>query len=97
MDTSYSDNITFGDLSRRSIRGKGKILLRHNNVKELYILDIYFIPNMKYNILSLGQLLEKFYDIKIKDMTLYNKNKALIPHIKMDKNRIFPLYLCITD
>ncbi|CAL9122892.1 unnamed protein product [Musa textilis] len=99
IDTSYSGNITFGDMSQRPVRGKGQILLELNNGKELYISDVYYVPDMKNNILSLGQLLEKGYNIEMKDMTLSirDKDRILISHVKMAKNRMFPLHLCIFD
>ena len=58
-----------------------------------------FIMFLKNNILSLGQLLEKGYDVEMKDMTLSirDKNKTLISHVKMARNRMFPLHLSIFD
>ena len=51
------------------------------------------MPNMKSNILSLGQLLEKGYDIKLKDNNLSIKDNAnnLIAKVPMTKNRMFIL------
>ena len=48
---------------------------------------------MKSNILSLGQLLEKDYDIHLKDYSFFLRDdkRNLITKVKMSKNRIFPL------
>ena len=50
---------------------------------------------MKSNILSLGQLLEKCYDIHLKDCTLFLRDDKgnLITGDKMLKNRMFPLHI----
>ena len=48
---------------------------------------------MKRNILSLGQLLEKDYDIHLKDCSLFltDGKRNLITKVKMSKNIMFPL------
>ena len=49
------------------MKGIGKILIRLKNRDHRFISDVYYVPSMKTNILSLGQLLEKDYDIRLKD------------------------------
>ena len=48
---------------------------------------------MKSNILSLGQLLEKGYNIHMKNCSLFIRDgkRDLIAKVKMSKNRMFPL------
>ena len=48
---------------------------------------------MKSNILSLGQLLEKYYDIHLKDCSVFLRDDKgnLITKVKMLKNRMFSL------
>ena len=65
-----SGHVTFGDASKIQIKGKGKILICLKNGRHQFILNVYFISNMKNNILSLGQLLEKCYDIRMKNRSL---------------------------
>ncbi|GKC69214.1 retrovirus-related pol polyprotein from transposon TNT 1-94 [Tanacetum coccineum] len=60
-------NVKFGDESKAPVKGKGKILIRAKDGSHQYILDVYNVPNLKSNILSVGQLLEKNYDIHFKD------------------------------
>ena len=45
----------------------------------------------------MGQLIEKGYDIHMKYLALCirDKHKNLVTHVKMTKNRMFPLYLKI--
>lgn len=46
--------------------GGADIVVARNHV----FLNIYFVPNVKNNILSLNQLFRKDYDIGMKDMTI---------------------------
>ena len=45
------------------IKGKGKIIICQRNDVLQFISNVYYVPNMKSNILSIGQLLEKRYII----------------------------------
>lgn len=86
-------NVTFGDESKAPVKGKGKILIRAKDGSHQYISDVYNVPNLKSNILSVGQLLEKNYDIHFKDRsaTIRNPEGKLIAKVPMTKNRIFLL------
>ncbi|GJY24141.1 retrovirus-related pol polyprotein from transposon TNT 1-94 [Tanacetum coccineum] len=52
-------NVIFGDESKEPVKGKCKILIRAKDGSHQYILDVYNVPNLKSNILSMGKLLEK--------------------------------------
>lgn len=58
--------VTFTDSSKISIKGKGKILIHLKNKYHQFISSVYYVPDMKHNILSMEQLLKKGYDIHIK-------------------------------
>jgi hypothetical protein len=49
----------FGDASKVEVKGKGKIKFIQKNGGTRMIEDVYFISEMKNNILSIGQLMEK--------------------------------------
>ena len=58
-----------------------------------FISNVYYVPNMKNNILSLGQLLKKGYDIHMKDSSLSIRDgrNNLITKVPMSRNRMFLL------
>ncbi|KAK2981445.1 hypothetical protein RJ640_001959 [Escallonia rubra] len=91
MDESMTVNITFGDMSKIPVKGKGKILIKLKNGGHQFISNVYYVPEMKANILSVGQLLEKGYDIHMKDKCLYLRDDrgSLIARVPMSSNRMF--------
>ena len=88
-------SVSLGDSSKLPVEGKGKIKIIQKDGKEEYISDTYYIPGMKSNILSIGQLLQKGYIIHMENMllTLRNARRKLIARVRMSKNRMFPLNL----
>ncbi|KZV24117.1 hypothetical protein F511_41480 [Dorcoceras hygrometricum] len=93
LDESIGGNITFGDLSQVQVQGRGTILFRSKNGSRQLISNVHYVPDMKSNILSLGQLLEKNYEISLKDKSLTMKDESgrLIAKVPMTKNRMFLL------
>jgi hypothetical protein len=90
-------NITFGDLSQRLIEGRGIILIELKNGEQKFILEVFHVPDMKNNIMSLGQFLEKSFEVQMKDKNLkiFDECGAAIASVKMTRNMMFPLDLSI--
>ena len=89
LDESESGNMSFGNESKIKVKGKGNILIRLKNGKYQFISN----ANMKINIMSLGKLLEKGYDIHLKENTLFLRDNIgnLIAKVPMKRNRMFML------
>ncbi|XP_052290924.1 uncharacterized protein LOC127900327 [Citrus sinensis] len=64
-------SVAFGDDLKVPVKGRGNILFRAKDGSHQIISNVYYVPNMKSNILCLGQLLEKGYDIHLKDYSLF--------------------------
>jgi hypothetical protein len=80
LDEVIRGNVTFADHSKVVIKEKDTILIKLKDGSHQFIGDVYYIPTMKSNILSLGQLLEKGYEIKMKDhsLTLFDTKRVEI-------------------
>lgn len=48
------ENVNLGDSSKLLVEGKGKIKIYQKDGKKEYISDVYYVPNMKSNILNIG-------------------------------------------
>jgi len=57
--------------------------------------NIYYTPNLKQSLLSIGQILEKNYKLVFEDKIckIYDKNHGgrLVTTIHMTKNKLFPI------
>jgi hypothetical protein len=52
-------HISFSDASKVRVEGEGNILIKLKDGTQKFILSVYYVPEMKSNILSLGQLLKR--------------------------------------
>ncbi|KAI5409891.1 hypothetical protein KIW84_055373 [Lathyrus oleraceus] len=88
-------NVSFGDASKVKVEGNGTIRYLQKDGLIGSIQNVYYVPNLKTNILSLGQLTEKGYSILMKEQVLHLKDKLghLIARVEMEKNRMYKLNL----
>ena len=93
MQEIEDGHVSFGDASKVQVKGRGKICFSVKGDKGGSIEDVYYVPDMKSNILSMGQLLEKGYSVSMKDRMMHLKDKRgqLIARVEMAKNRMFKL------
>ena len=59
LDETIQGQVIFGDTSKVPVKGKGNISIKLKNDDNSYIADVYYIPAIKHNMLSIRQLLEK--------------------------------------
>lgn len=95
LDESFHNTVKFGDNSTVPVEGKGKVSIQTNSNSIRTISDVLFVPTLKTNLLSVGQLQEKGYEIIIKDgvCAVHDAQLGLIAKVKMTPNRMFPLYI----
>jgi hypothetical protein len=70
------DHVFFCDTSKVRVEGEGNILIKLKDETQKFISSVYYVPKMKSNILSLGQMLERGYMIFMKDRSLYLRDKS---------------------
>ncbi|XP_075097917.1 uncharacterized protein LOC142175238 [Nicotiana tabacum] len=66
LDETFQDTVKFGDNSAVFIMGKGKVQVTTKDNSILTISNVFYVPVLKTNLLSAGQLLEKRYELNIK-------------------------------
>ena len=72
--------------------GKGNVKLKVNGLTHV-ISDVFFVPYLKTNLLSIGQLQDTGLTILIQNryMNIYHPEKWHIKHTEMTTNRMFML------
>ena len=97
IDESITGKVRFGDDSRIDIKGKGSILFYSKDGGKNLLADVYYIPDLKSNIISLGQATEAGCDVRMRDeyLTLRDKDGKLITKAKRSHNRLYKVIIDI--
>ncbi|KAI5395925.1 hypothetical protein KIW84_062209 [Lathyrus oleraceus] len=95
LDESFRSIVKFGDNSIVSVMGKGTIGIHTKKDYVQTISNVLFVPDLKTNLLSVGQLQEKGYGIYVKNgvCRIEDEKLGLIAQVNITANRMFPLYL----
>lgn len=65
IDTSFSDEVKLGNNYALKVSGKGIVKLLINGVVHL-LNDVFYVPELKNNLFSVGQLLEIGLTVEMK-------------------------------
>ncbi|KAL4366630.1 hypothetical protein GQ457_05G026360 [Hibiscus cannabinus] len=99
LGEDFHATVSFGDKSTINVEGKGDISIRAKNGFVESISNVLFVPTLKSNLLSAGQLQEKGYVITISKGVCeiyYPSRGVIVVVIPMSSNRLFPLAIdCI--
>ncbi|KAJ9565577.1 hypothetical protein OSB04_001543 [Centaurea solstitialis] len=92
LDEGFRHSVKLGNDIRMNVMGKGNVKLDINGMSHT-LANVYYIPELKNNLLSVGQIQEGGIAILIKDNVcrLYHPVKGLIIESKMSTNRMFVL------
>jgi hypothetical protein len=95
LDETYKDTVKLGNNSCISVMGKGNIKFHMKDKTMQIISSVFYIPELKSNLISMGQLQEKGYTIIIQAgyYKIHHLEKGLIVEARMTSNRMFPLYM----
>ncbi|CAL9237510.1 unnamed protein product [Arabidopsis halleri] len=90
LDESFRHSVKLGNNARMTVEGKGSIKLKVNGLIQV-IQDVYYVPELSNNLLSLGQLQERNLAILIQDgvCKIYHPSRGLIVETPMTANRMF--------
>ncbi|GAU36545.1 hypothetical protein TSUD_277510 [Trifolium subterraneum] len=90
FDESYRDSVKLGDDSKMQVMGKGNVKLSINGRIHV-ITSVYYIPGLKTNLLSIGQIQQKNVTIVFKSDTCkaYHDDKGLLFATHMSANKMY--------
>ncbi|RVW73046.1 Retrovirus-related Pol polyprotein from transposon RE1 [Vitis vinifera] len=93
LNEGFCSTVSFGDCSTVNVMGKGDINIRTKNGFVETISNVFYVPDLKSNLLSAGQLQEKGYIITIQKgaCEIYDPSRGAIVVVQMGSNRLFPL------
>ncbi|XP_019432642.1 PREDICTED: uncharacterized protein LOC109339630 [Lupinus angustifolius] len=91
FDLSRKNNVKFVDDSTLNVDGTSDVVILRNNGSNALIFDVLFIPGLKCNLLSIGQLVQKGFTSIMKDgqCELFDVEKRLILRSILTKSRTF--------
>ncbi|XP_048624017.1 uncharacterized protein LOC106397956 [Brassica napus] len=91
LNLNTKGNVKFGDGSCVDIVGKGVVTSVYKTVEKKTLKDIYYIPDLKYSILSLGQARENGCEVNMKDvyLTLTDLHGRLLIHVTISPNHLY--------
>ncbi|XP_037494382.1 uncharacterized protein LOC119370394 [Jatropha curcas] len=92
LDERFKDFVKLGNNSSLNVRGKGNIRLLMHGISPI-ITGVFYVPDLKNNLLSIGQLQEKGLSILFQrnKCKVYHPEKGLIMDTVMASNRMFAL------
>ncbi|KAK8921677.1 hypothetical protein KSP39_PZI020061 [Platanthera zijinensis] len=95
IDESFTADVVLGDGNVQKIQGIGTIKVKTVWNQTRYIYDVSYVPTLTANLLSVGQLLHKGYEVHFTSdsCTIINKSGETEIIAKMTSNRIFSLNL----
>ncbi|KAG7571799.1 Zinc finger CCHC-type superfamily [Arabidopsis suecica] len=99
LDQTITGKVRFGDDSRIDIKGKGSITFIAKNGERRTLPDVYYIPDLRSNIVSLGQATEAGCDVRMKgeDLTLFDRDGNLLVKAKRSRNRLYKVVMTVEN
>ena len=99
LDYSYKGIVRYGDGSRISIEGRGKIILNSKDNTQITLENVLYTPSLKANIVSLGRLDEEGYDISLHKgfLTIYDDRGFVLTKVQRNSRRLYLLKLDIVE
>jgi hypothetical protein len=100
LDHAVLGRVRFGDDSTVEIQGKGIVVFQGKQGDHWILSDVYYIPKLRSNLISLGQLTETGHRITLDDEELVVCDKLsekLIMRIPRAVNRLYKIELRVVE
>jgi hypothetical protein len=100
LDHAITGKVCFGDDSIVEIQGRGTILFQGKFGDQWFLSDVYYIPKLRSNLISLGQLTEIDLRVELDDdmLEVSEKNPSrLIMQVQRSLNRMYKIELNPVD
>ena len=90
LNESSKSRFRFANDSTLTIEGIGRVAFKGKDGKDI-VIEVLFIPGMKTNLLSLGQLLENGFVMRMEDncLKVFDKDQKLVIKENLSQNRTF--------
>nr|GEW10599.1 zinc finger, CCHC-type [Tanacetum cinerariifolium] len=91
LNEKVTRKVRFGDASYIEIKGKGSILIECDDEKQRIISHVYYIPDLKSNLLSLRQFTEIGCKVVMEDdeLRLYDMDNKIFMKVTRQRNRLY--------
>ena len=91
LDRSVRGTVRFGDGSRVEIEGIGSVVVQGRHQEHKVLTDVYYIPKLRSNIVSLGQLEEKGFRGALGSgkLCVYDQEGTLLISAPRTANRLY--------
>jgi hypothetical protein len=99
LDTGIRDKVRFGDGSRVDIEGRGTVLFRCKSGEHQLLADVYFIPQLTANIVSLDQLDKDGHKVLIEKglLRIWDQRRRLLVKVQRSASRLYILDIDIAQ
>jgi hypothetical protein len=93
LDEGVQGTVRFGDGSQVDIHDIGSVVMEDRHKQHKVLTNVYFIPALKSNIVSLGQLEEKGFKVVLENgkMCVYDQDRALLISTPRTANRLYTI------
>ncbi|KAI5336607.1 hypothetical protein L3X38_015875 [Prunus dulcis] len=88
-----NSEVRIGDGGKLVAKGSGDILFLSKSGEQKRISDVLYVPDLNYNLLSVGQLLRKGHNIQFREdqCVIRDKYNSLITKVQMSGDNMFSL------
>lgn len=99
IDSSVTGSVRFGDGSLARIEGIGTMLLACKTGEHRALSNVYFLPHLTANIISVGQLEEIGYQVLVEDgmMRIRDEERRLVAKVHRNPGRLYVLDVTIAQ